>query len=492
MMQIPLKNPSILVIDDEPGIREGLKRLFLMEHIKIETCASYAEAMEEIDRKEYDLYLIDLKLPDGDGLYILKKIKEKDPEAVCIIMTAYGSISSAVEAVKVGAFSYITKPFLPDDFIVVCTQALEHRWYILEARRLKREHHRRLLEVAYEQTRLKTIIQSLKDGVLILNKDQELVLYNQPLIRLLEIKKPLMIGESVADVIPMSIQKQIEQMIRERQSVRNLEEEYVVIPPIEKVVLAQTSAIFDETEEFLGTVTIIRDITELKKIEQVKNQFVNMVAHELKAPIAAIVGYLDMISNRTLGNELKNYDKYIDRSIARALALQQLVNDLLELSRMRAGTVRREIKEINLSEILKETIEFFESEAVKKHISIRMEIEDHVIYRADAEEMRRLFSNFLSNGIKYNVENGSVRIFLKKERTHLRIEFEDTGIGMTEEEQKNVFKEFFRAKNKYTAHIPGTGLGASIAKKIIDQYNGKIDVRSTPGKGTCFTISFPL
>lgn len=491
MMKIPLKHPKIIVIDDEPGIREGLRRLFETEKILIDLADSYNDALRKIKEKEYDLYLIDLRLPDGDGLELLKIIKDNTSEAVCIIMTGYGSISSAIEAIKVGAFSYITKPFLPEDFMAVCTQALEHRWYILEARRLKREHHQKLMEIAYEQTRFKTIIQSLGDGVLILNKDKELVFYNPKFIRLLELNKPLMIGDKIDEILPQVINSQINRISENYMEIQNLSEEYCVIPPVEKVILVQSSPILDERNEFLGTVTLLRDITEVKRVEQVKNQFVNMVAHELKAPIAAIVGYLDMISNRTLGEDLESYDKFVQRSILRAQALQQLVNDLLDLSRMNTGTIRRELKEINLSEILSEVLEFYEEEARKRQITLESNIEPDITWTADAEEMRRLFSNFISNGIKYNKDNGLLTIGLRQKNHGIEISFTDTGIGMNEKEIENLFKEFYRAKNKYTSQIPGTGLGLSIAKKIIDQYNGTIRVESAPMQGTTFIISFP-
>lgn len=491
-MKLLLRNPKVLVIDDEKGIREGLRRLLEMEGLKIETAKNGQEGLNKGTLKEFDLYLIDLKLPDLDGIEVLKEIKTTYPEAVCIIMTAYGSISSAVEAIKIGAFSYITKPFLPEDIIAITIKALEHRWYILEARRLKEEQHKRFLEVAYEQSRLKTIINSIGDGVLVLNRKKELVLYNRKFVLLLGINKPFMIGEEVSYLLPDIIVKQVEKISTQHDKIQILTEELVVEHPMNKVVLLQTSPILDEKKEFLGTVTVVRDITELKRVEQVKNQFVNMVAHELKAPVAAIVGYLDMIANRTLGDKLDTYDKFIDRSIKRAMALQNLVNDLLNLSRMEAGTIRREIVNLNLSSILSETIEFFSEEAKKKNVSIKTNIQPNIFFHADEEEIRRVFSNFISNGIKYNKEGGILEIIMIKENHVLQIQFKDSGIGMTAEERKNLFKEFFRAKNQYTRNIPGTGLGLSIAKKIVDFYNGSIEVDSKFQEGTTFTILFPL
>lgn len=491
MIQIPQYHPEILIIDDEKGIREGLKRLLKNEHLTVDAASTLEEGRKKGLSKEWDLYLIDLKLPDGDGIELLKDYKAAFPEAVCIIMTAFGSISSAVDAVKLGAFSYITKPFLPDEFLTIVRQALEHRWYIVEARRLREEQHQRFLEVAYEQSRLKTILNSIGDGVMVFNRDQELVLYNRRLVALLELKKPLMIGENVLNLLPAVITDNIRKILDSPLEQAAIREEIPIPSRDEKIVEIQFSPILTERKELLGVTVIVRDITESKRLEKVKNQFVNMVAHELKAPIAAIVGYLDMILNRTLGEELKAYDRYIDRCIQRALGLQNLVNDLLNLSRMEAGTVRREIVDLDAVPVIREILDFYSEELKKKNIRLICRMPDSLFLRMDEEDLKKILNNLISNGIKYNRENGELRVCCATENSWVVLEIEDTGIGMTNEEQQNLFKEFYRAKNKFTRDISGTGLGLSIVKKIVDNYSGKIEVHSQFQQGTTFRVLLP-
>ncbi|GAB4170225.1 MAG: response regulator [Calditrichia bacterium] len=492
MLNSMLHNAQVLIIDDEKGIREGLKRILTKEGLTVDLAPNGEEGLKFGLLKEYDCYFIDLKMPDIDGIDVLKSIKKKFPEAVCIIMTAFGSISSAVEAIKIGAYSYITKPFLPEDILVLANQALEHRWYVLEARRLKEKQHENLLEIAYERTRLKSILNSINDGIIILNKDLELVLYNRKFVQLLNLNKPLMIGESVVGLLPENLENQLKQIILGGDEYIAFSEEIQTDSRDARIIMANSSPIFDEKNRLLGAVSVLRDITEMKKVEQVKNQFVNMVAHELKAPVAAIVGYLDMIIQRTLGEDLEAYDKFLKRSYKRAEALKNLINDLLNLSRMDAGTIKREIVEIDLKGLILEMAEFFEIEAREKNITISHQCPDKVILRADEEEIKRVISNLLSNAIKYNKENGTVHIHVSKEKENVEIKVSDNGIGMTESELEGLFQEFYRVKNKMTREIPGTGLGLSIVKRIVESYNGTISVASEFGKGTTFTILLPL
>jgi len=487
-----IKNPKILVVDDEYGLRDGIKRILEPEGFAVETAENGREGIEKGTGFEFDVYLLDLKMPDIDGIDVLARIRKKYPEAICVIMTGHGSIDSAVEATKSGAYAYLTKPFMPDDLMVNLTRAVERRWYILEANRLKEEQNRRLLEIAYEQTRLKTIIHTIADGILIINEDRELVLYNRPVATLLEIKKPFMIGNAVLPLLPEELQEMIVEVMKDTAGVKSLQQELIITPPAEKVMMSNTTPIKNEQDKTIGVVVVIRDITKLKKVELIKNQFVNMVAHELKAPIAAIIGYLDIVTNKTLGDNDEQYQKYLNRSMNRAGALRDLVNDLLNISRMETGTVRKEIITVDLKAIAEEILEFFENEIKLQQLHVQSNLEKNCLVAADQEEIRRIFTNLISNAIKYNRPEGLLDIQVQKSGNHAQIKISDTGIGMKPEETERLFQEFFRAKNKFTRNIAGTGLGLSIIKRIIESYSGEITVDSEFDKGTTFTVTLPL
>jgi len=485
------KKGKILVIDDELGMREGMRRILAMQDMEVDTAENGALGVEMGAAQEYDLYFIDLKMPDLDGTEVLRSIKLVYPEAICIIVTAFASIDSAVTTTQLGAYRYIPKPFDPDELVHIVTVAMERRELILETRRLQEERQRRMLEISREQSRLRTIISALDDGILVINQQAEIVLFNNAFLSLLEIKQKIAIGQSIQDVLPEQLCKQIKNLLENKEDFAALKQETVIHPPAEKVVMANITPIRDNNGAALGLVAVIRDITELKKIDVMRSQFVNMAVHELKAPLSAVQGFLELIVDKALGDNQELYEQYLTRSLERTKALVSLINDLLNISRMEAGAIRREIEKLNIKEIIEERIDFYKSELEHLDLSLSTEIHDHLYIQADRREMTRVLNHLIGNAIKYNRPNGDVKISAVQDGHYVKIAVKDTGIGMTTEEKSRLFEDFFRAKNKYTREITGTGLGLTIAKKIVDAYNGMIEVESEFDVGSEFTIRIP-
>ncbi|MDZ7372316.1 MAG: cell wall metabolism sensor histidine kinase WalK, partial [candidate division KSB1 bacterium] len=272
---------------------------------------------------------------------------------------------------------------------------------------------------------------------------------------------------------------------------RAIKQEVVVRPPAEKVVMANTTPIRDPSGETIGLISVIRDITELKKIDIMRSQFVNMAAHELKAPLTAVQGYLELLLDKSLGDSPELYEQYLRRSLERTRELVNLINDLLNISRMEAGKIRREIQTFRLDELLRDRLEFFREEIERRSITVSQDLQP-VAVDADREEIARLFNQLLSNAVKYNRQGGSIVVTLKRSGNYAAVAIRDTGIGMTPEEKSRLFEEFFRAKNEFTRNITGTGLGLIVAKKIVDAYAGMIEVESEFQVGSTFTVLLPL
>jgi two-component system, OmpR family, phosphate regulon sensor histidine kinase PhoR len=489
---VELTKGRILVVDDEFGMREGMKRLLQLQGHEVDTAANGAEGIEKGLANEYDLYFIDLKMPDLDGAEVLRSIKLGYPEAICVVVTAFASIDSAVTTTQLGAYRYIPKPFDPDELESIVKIALERRALILETRKLLEERQKRLLELSREQSRLRTVISALDDGILVINQQEEIVLFNSAFLSLLEIKRAITIGESIHQVLPEEICRQIAEMLAAKNSLRAIKQELIIHPPAEKVVMANTTPILDAAGEAIGLISVIRDITELKKIDIMRSQFINMAAHELKAPLTAVQGYLELMVDKSLGESPEVYEQYLQRSLDRTRALVSLINDLLNISRMEAGKIRREIIRLNLAELIKERLDHYKEEMSKHGLTATASLEKGLFIEADREEMLRLINHLIGNAVKYNRENGTIQISLQKEGHYAKIAIQDTGIGMTPEEKSRLFEDFFRAKNVHTRSITGTGLGLTIVKKIVDAYAGMIEVESRFEVGSTFTVLLPL
>ena len=217
-----------------------------------------------------------------------------------------------------------------------------------------------------------------------------------------------------------------------------------------------------------------------------------MVAHELKSPIAAIINYINIILTGMFDDQVEKIHEMMERSKIRGEALLDLIRDLLFLNQSDAGKVEKSIERLELKAVLRDQLEFFQAQADRTGITLTLEApEDEYPVRLDRKDLDRITMNLISNGIKYNREGGSLTVVIQQDDEWVTVEICDTGIGMSDEEMKGLFAEFYRVKNPNTSGIPGTGLGLATVKRMIGEYNGSIQVDSTFGKGSTFTVILP-
>lgn len=485
------EKPRVIIVDDEKGLRMGTKRLLESEGYIVDTAENGTEGIALGTTGDYDMAIIDLKMPDIDGIEVLRNIKEKMPNTVCFIATAYASYETAIEATKLGAASYIPKPFTPDELINHLQEGYEKRKLILESERLRKEREERLLEIATEKSRLNTIVNSIADGVLVTNLMGELVLFNPASMKYFELSNSI-IGEYILDFLPASVKDIILKVLNNKESSKSFSAEIELKPNRELVVDVTCSPVPQPDGSLIGVVTVITNITELKRLEYVKSQFVSMVAHELKTPVAAVLGFLRIILDQNISTTPEQENDYLSRSEKRLQALVEMVNDLLDISRMEMKTKQREIKDIDIPEVVKSNLDFLELELQKRGIKVIYTAEENLpMVKADSGEVNRIFTNIISNAMKYNKDNGTITASVKKSGNYIVCAIKDTGIGMRPQDKEKLFQEFYRIKNDKTRNIPGTGLGLSIVKRLIESYSGKIEVNSEYGEGSEFIVYLP-
>ncbi len=225
--------------------------------------------------------------------------------------------------------------------------------------------------------------------------------------------------------------------------------------------------------------------------KQIRFQFLSVLSHELKSPINAIEGYLRIMQEKQVGEQIDDYKVMIDRSIERLKGMRTLIMDLLDFTKIESGKRTRELKMIDLHEIARIVVDTVEPLAIQRNIKVFLDAEEDTFLNADSYEMEVILNNFVSNAVKYNKENGKVYLHIKKIDNDIKIIIEDSGIGMTPEEVSLLFNDFVRIKNAKTRHITGSGLGLSIAKKMLELYNATVEVDSTPDVGTKFILKIP-
>ena len=245
-------------------------------------------------------------------------------------------------------------------------------------------------------------------------------------------------------------------------------------------------AVVSKTTRHLLLTRETRRLAQEKR--HVRFQLLSVIVHELKAPLAAIQGYLYLLKDHSAGDDPAVYEKAVDRSLVRIDGMRDLIMELLDLTRLESGQKRRDLVELDLRDVARTAIESVLPEATRRGIAVALDAPEAVAFTADRSEMEIVFNNLLTNAVKYNRDGGRVEVRLRARAGRAVIAVADTGIGMTAEECARLFQEFVRIKNEKTRKIPGSGLGLSVLRKLAHLYGGEVAVESAPDRGSTFTV----
>jgi signal transduction histidine kinase len=233
--------------------------------------------------------------------------------------------------------------------------------------------------------------------------------------------------------------------------------------------------------------------TRVSQAERAKSQYMRKVAHELKAPLGAVQMLLKVILDGLAGDVSEKSRELVERAEHRTRELAQLTQDLLALSRAREGTLAVEIAPVALGELVTDVVAQTQGLATQAGVTISSDIAPGLgPVQGDVAGLRQLVGNLVSNAVRYTPRGGSVAVRLQRTDSALRLEVEDTGIGIPEDDLPRIFEEFFRSANARSHTSDGTGLGLSIVKAVAEQHGGSVSVESEQGKGTRFTVDLPL
>jgi signal transduction histidine kinase len=484
---------TVLVVDDEQDIREGSARVLTRMGFNITTASRGDEAMEVFTRGPSDIVLLDLKMPGADGLEVLAHIRSRSEATLVIVVTGYATVEAAIAAMKQGAYDFIPKPFEPDSLRIVVNRAAETIRLKRQAEKLAAERRRTLTDLDAEKSRIRTIIESLPDGVMVTNPDGVVVLINPSCRTLLRLEPACATGEPVSHYLP---DPQLCELIRDVSKGRYLD--FGDIPTHEFAVaehqflLARTQPVISELKECLGAVVNFADITAMKVIDRLKSEFVAKVSHELRSPLSTIHEQLAM-ALRDLGGEAGDR-QLLARAKEKTYSLIAMIGDLLDLSRIEEGVLCREPRQVDLAEVLGAVVSFMRSQAEQKQQTLSLDLPQvpPPPMAADPVALESIFGNLIANAIKYTPAGGAVRVALIPMDLSVRVTVSDTGFGIEERHLEKIFERFYRIKDDNTRFITGTGLGLPIVKGLVDAMGGFIDVQSTPGQGSTFSVTLPI
>lgn len=371
-------------------------------------------------------------------------------------------------------------------FSVYVTQPIDQRFNDMNL-----ELEKTVADLKDKNVKVDAIINSMGNGIIAVDNKFNVMLINAKACEIFGIKNgPGVIGINLIELVR---NHKINHVLNETMRTNTSHtEELTLASPSEKILKVYTSPIKSKDNISLnsGGVLIINDITNLKKLELIRTEFVSNVTHELKTPLTSIRGFIETLRNGAMEDSVVA-KKFLDIIDIEAERLYILINDILQLSEIESRQQDSNIATHNLHSIVEETISILQGVADRKHVSLDWEVQDGLKIVANKDRIKQMLINLIDNGIKYNVENGSVSIRAFKADKMIVFSIKDTGIGIPDEHISRIFERFYRVDKGRSRNMGGTGLGLSIVKHIVNLYNGDIKVHSQPGKGTEFTIRLP-
>ncbi|WP_204729161.1 two-component system histidine kinase PnpS [Jeotgalibacillus terrae] len=345
-------------------------------------------------------------------------------------------------------------------------------------------------EQSVQQDRLRTLIENMGSGLIMIDKQGYIVLVNRPFLNFFHSRIEDVLNESYVDVFKnVQVNELAEEVFLTEQRVRKqilIEETFP-----HKHLEVYGAPIIGERSAWQGIVLVFHDISELKKLEQMRKDFVANVSHEVKTPITSIKGFTETLLDGAMHDQgaLESFLSIIAKESDR---LQMLIQDLLELSRVEQQGFKLSLKQVDLADILEDVSVMMAHKASKKNAQVRLDIQRPLIIEGDADRLKQVFINLVTNAITYSYPDQDIVIRSEKVKEHIQLQFIDQGIGMEQEELSRIFERFYRVDKARSRNSGGTGLGLAIVKHIIEVHNGEIKVESEPEKGTVFTITLPI
>ncbi len=339
-----------------------------------------------------------------------------------------------------------------------------------------------------EREELKTILSSMNEGLVVLDDKGKIILSNRSFARILGLSSSQSIDGKHYRVIwqNLDFDKLIKLIIQSKKSQSKEIQFDDKIYLVNGSFSEDTSELSESYEKRI--IIILHDITEIRQLEKIKADFIANVTHELKTPLTSIKGFVETLEQE-IGYRHRHFLEIIKRNTNRLI---NIVSDLLLLSELEYKELKLEVRELNLRGMVNNIIKIFEEQLKDKNINVEIDIQDDFpLLRTDPFWIDQIFINLIDNAIKYT-EKGSIKVkvcFLNKK---MSIEISDTGIGIPKEHLSRIFERFYVVNKSRSRKLGGTGLGLSIVKHIVLAHSGKIDVESTPGKGTKFTVLLPI
>ncbi len=516
----------VLIVDDEADVLDLCRRILVSKGYRVKAANNGAEAIALAQHEDFDLLLTDIKMPGMNGLEIAQALKKADPNIVCVTMTGYSTMDMVLEALKLGIDEFILKPFTPDELSAAVAKTLEKEQLRKENFRLRSliplfelnktlmgtveedKVLRRLLEISQQETRadlaalytfqkdgLASELQYFGDGADDVNKQR----CHQLARQILDDGTQLTLNHATADesektlleelgissliATPLQLKKADPRVLilaRQENAFAPSDSDFLTVLSGQAGIALENARLFTEIQEAYK---------ELQTLDHMKSEFINIAAHELRTPLAILIGYATVLEEEMRDPSVQ----YISIITRNAMRLRSLIEDMLNLKYLESGVPSLAQDRLNLQEIMDEAVQDISLLAQEKSLKIEVDIpDDFPLLIADRQKFDLIIMNLLDNALKFTPENGRITFKAKVNGQFVVMTLSDTGIGIPEDKQDRVFERFFQVEDSLTRAYEGMGLGLAIVRGMINVCGGEINMVSRVGEGSTFTFTLPL
>jgi PAS domain S-box-containing protein len=476
------RNLILLALDDSQSL-SLMERALQAADYEV-AIAHDREGLEKIlDESSPALLLIAEHFAGKNGVEIAEAELERFPTLPILLFAEKDTTGTIKAVLKAGLSGYLYPPLRTDDIVNAVNRSLTRArhlgdWIRREVKRTTSSLEKRAQVSESERDKLETIFANIEDGVIVLDQEQKILFINRIACEAFGLS-----ADSVGRPILHVIQNPDLQAFLLRSTESSVKYHELNFDD-GRIFNAQQTSI-----PHMGITIILHDITYLKKLDQIKSEFVYTVSHDLRSPLTAVLGYAELVSR--VGPLTEQQQEFLRRIQTSVQSITTLINDLLDLGRLEAGfDTRRE--SVQLESVLQYSLEMLGSLITQKNLHLEKNISSNLpTLRADLIRIRQMLDNLIGNAIKYTPRDGTIRVSIRTEGRQLIFEINDTGPGIPFQEQSRIFEKFYRASNVLDGP-KGTGLGLAIVKSIVESHQGRVWVESTLGKGSTFIVVLPV
>jgi two-component system phosphate regulon sensor histidine kinase PhoR len=338
------------------------------------------------------------------------------------------------------------------------------------------------------ERRLKSVIESMESGLLLINSRGRISIANRAFERMFGIPAHDLIGLPYERLsCPSELAPLVTECAEKQMRIRK---ELHLHEPEERILEANLAPMWVEPHG-VGVVAVFHDLTAIRRLEQMRRDFVANVSHELKTPVTSIRGFAETLLDGAM-EEHETCKEFLQIILKESIRLQRLVSDLLDLSQIESKQFRLKLENHDVERLVHPVVKTLEDQIRGKQLALAVEIPENFVVQVDADRFQQILLNLLANAMNYTPAGGKITLRVEKVENHWRLIVADTGIGIPKEDLPRIFERFYRVDKARSRDSGGTGLGLAIVKHLVEVHHGKIQVESTLGKGTCFTLTFPM